>query len=146
MARPTQRNTPFIVTKEDGYSCDSCGARREPLVVVGEYPDYETRTATLCEACVRQALAMIEAARPPVRRWRVWGNAVGAYPPGGTMLQAESAQEAADVWAWRMSLTDDTEVCVAEADEQGIVRKGTMVVSVTGSALRHLERVRGEKP
>lgn len=144
MARPTQRNTPFIVTKEDGYSCDSCGARREPLVVVGEYPDYETRTATLCEACVRQALAMIEAAKPPVRRWRVWG-ATGSGMPARLSLQAMDAQEAADAWAWLTRLECDTEAMVAEEDEQGIVHKGTMVVSVTGSALRHLERVRGEK-
>lgn len=126
--------------------CNGCSARARVVVRVGAEEDYESATTVLCETCVRTALAAIEGARPPVRRWRVWGNATKpGFAAAATVLQAESAQEAADVWAWRTGLIIDTETCVAEADEQGIVHKGTMIVSVTGSALRHLERVRGEK-
>lgn len=42
--------------------CDECGAPAD-TVQVGQPPDYESRTADLCEPCVRRALAEFEAVR-----------------------------------------------------------------------------------
>ncbi len=40
--------------------CDECGSSSEVSVRIGEEPDWESRTAYLCEGCLRKALAMIE--------------------------------------------------------------------------------------
>lgn len=40
-------------------TCNECGAVVEVAVQVGEEPDYESSTATLCFACVDQALALM---------------------------------------------------------------------------------------
>ena len=42
--------------------CDECQAQAD-TVQVGQPPDYESRTAYLCEPCVRRALAEFEAVR-----------------------------------------------------------------------------------
>lgn len=42
--------------------CDECGEAAD-TVQVGQPPDYESRTADLCEPCVRRALAEFEAVR-----------------------------------------------------------------------------------
>lgn len=42
--------------------CDECQAQAD-TVQVGQRPDYESRTADLCEACVRRALALFKAVR-----------------------------------------------------------------------------------
>lgn len=42
-------------------TCDNCGERVPAAVVVGEPPDYESATATVCESCLRSALALFEA-------------------------------------------------------------------------------------
>jgi len=39
--------------------CDECGAEEVPVMQIGEEPDYESRTAWLCEACLEKALGMI---------------------------------------------------------------------------------------
>jgi hypothetical protein len=39
--------------------CDGCDKDVEAAVTVGEEPDYESSTATLCEACLRAALALL---------------------------------------------------------------------------------------
>ena len=40
--------------------CHECGASGLPAaVVVGEPPDYESSTATLCRACIVAALALL---------------------------------------------------------------------------------------
>lgn len=39
--------------------CHECGAVVDVAVQVGEEPDYESRTATLCIACVEKALALM---------------------------------------------------------------------------------------
>jgi hypothetical protein len=43
--------------------CHGCGLGAELVVEVGEEPDYESSTATLCESCLRDALATLEALR-----------------------------------------------------------------------------------
>ena len=44
--------------------CDECGASGQKVMVqVGDEPDYESATAHLCLACVRAALALLEAGR-----------------------------------------------------------------------------------
>jgi hypothetical protein len=40
-------------------TCHECGAVVDVAVQVGEEPEYESRTATLCFACVEQALTLI---------------------------------------------------------------------------------------
>jgi len=40
-------------------ACDGCGEPHDALAEVGEEPCYESRTATLCAACLRQALALV---------------------------------------------------------------------------------------
>ena len=40
-------------------TCNDCGAVADVAVQVGEEPDYESRTATLCLACVEKALSLM---------------------------------------------------------------------------------------
>lgn len=40
-------------------TCDECGAVVDVAVQVGEEPNYESRTATLCFACVEKAMALM---------------------------------------------------------------------------------------
>lgn len=41
-------------------TCNNCGEVVGVAVQLGEEPDYESRTATLCFACLKQALELIE--------------------------------------------------------------------------------------
>lgn len=41
--------------------CDGCQSEQGPWVMVGEDPDYESRTATLCRLCLLEAMRVIEA-------------------------------------------------------------------------------------
>lgn len=43
--------------------CDECGRNVEKAILVGEEPDYESSTATVCEACLIQACAELGAAK-----------------------------------------------------------------------------------
>jgi hypothetical protein len=43
--------------------CDECGEYSWSCVELGEEPDYESCTATICEGCLRKALALIERER-----------------------------------------------------------------------------------
>jgi hypothetical protein len=38
--------------------CDECGEDVPAAVAVGQPPDYESATATVCEPCLRKALAL----------------------------------------------------------------------------------------
>lgn len=40
--------------------CEQCGKHSYALVTVGEEEDWESRTATLCEDCLRAALAVLQ--------------------------------------------------------------------------------------
>lgn len=40
--------------------CDNCGKQKDELVSVGQAPDYESSTATICEECLRKALAVFK--------------------------------------------------------------------------------------
>lgn len=43
----------------DPGTCNGCGSRdRQPRVIVGDEPDYESCTATLCEKCAYVAVAL----------------------------------------------------------------------------------------
>jgi hypothetical protein len=42
--------------------CDACGEERERLVRVGEAPDYDSSTATLCRECLVEALTALDGA------------------------------------------------------------------------------------
>lgn len=44
--------------------CDECGNTVACVVRVGAEPDYESATASLCEACVKAALALFGEAQP----------------------------------------------------------------------------------
>ena len=44
-------------------TCDECGEDSWSCVELGEEPDYESCTATICEGCLRKALALIERER-----------------------------------------------------------------------------------
>ena len=48
--------------------CDECGQMVPWVVQVGEEDDYESRTATLCRACVRQAAKLIRACAAVARK------------------------------------------------------------------------------
>lgn len=43
-------------------ACDECGTASWSNVQVGQEPDYESATATLCADCLRKALALAEGA------------------------------------------------------------------------------------
>lgn len=44
-------------------TCDECGEESWSCVEIGQEPDYESCTATICEGCLRKALALIERER-----------------------------------------------------------------------------------
>jgi hypothetical protein len=44
-------------------TCHECGEDSWSCVEIGQEPDYESCTATICEGCLRKALALIERAR-----------------------------------------------------------------------------------
>ena len=44
-------------------TCNECGEDSWDAVELGEPPDYESATATICADCLRKALALIEAHR-----------------------------------------------------------------------------------
>jgi hypothetical protein len=44
--------------------CDECGNESEIVVRVGEEPDYESATASLCPACINKAASIIAAEHP----------------------------------------------------------------------------------
>ena len=46
-----------------GQRCDNCGQCREAVVEVGEEPDYESNTASMCEECLEAALALLRASK-----------------------------------------------------------------------------------
>ena len=39
--------------------CDECGVESETVILIGEKPDYESRTAYLCPACITRAAAAL---------------------------------------------------------------------------------------
>ena len=39
-------------------SCDECGSNVDVILTVGQEPDYESRTASLCKSCVQKAANM----------------------------------------------------------------------------------------
>jgi hypothetical protein len=43
-------------------ACDECGGQPEIAVCVGQEPDYDSRTAFLCRACLVEALKKLEEA------------------------------------------------------------------------------------
>ena len=43
--------------------CDECGANVDAVVEIGEEPDYESHTATICLPCLQLAVAMIQDAK-----------------------------------------------------------------------------------
>ena len=45
-------------------SCDGCGADADRIVRVGQEPDYDSHTAHLCEACLREALTLLTETTP----------------------------------------------------------------------------------
>jgi hypothetical protein len=46
-------------TSWTGIDCDACGKRVERAVMVGQEPDYESCTATICGDCLAEAAALI---------------------------------------------------------------------------------------
>ena len=67
--------------------CDECGEYSWSCVELGEEPDDESCTATICEGCLRKALALIERARfaEDVKRLRSeFGDAVKRHLPAKT--------------------------------------------------------------
>lgn len=50
-------------------SCDGCGDTDGPWVQVGDEPDYDSRTATLCAKCIRAAAALVPGT--PIVHW-IW--------------------------------------------------------------------------
>lgn len=44
--------------------CDECGEESWDAVQLGQEPDYESDTATICPSCLRKALALAEAVEP----------------------------------------------------------------------------------
>ena len=65
-ALPKAERTPpriAAIIGNDSWSvveCDQCGKCVPVAVTVGQPPDYETSTATICEPCLRRALALLE--------------------------------------------------------------------------------------
>jgi hypothetical protein len=48
----------------DPGSCDGCKEKAPALVRVGEEPDYESSTAALCRACLREAMSLLPEGDP----------------------------------------------------------------------------------
>ena len=74
--------------------CDECGEYSWSCVELGEEPDDESCTATICEGCLRKALALIERARfaEDVKRLRSeFGDAVKRHL-GAKTFSAEIAR------------------------------------------------------
>ena len=69
-ALPKAERTPARIAEIIGndswavVECDQCGERVPAAVTVGQQPDYETSTATICEPCLRRALALLEGHKP----------------------------------------------------------------------------------
>lgn len=40
--------------------CDECGTEKDALVQVGQEPDYESSTASICKDCLIKALSLFE--------------------------------------------------------------------------------------
>lgn len=63
---PKADRTPARIAEiigNDSWSvveCDQCDKRVPVAVTVVQPPDYETRTVTICEPCLRRALALLE--------------------------------------------------------------------------------------
>ena len=55
--------------------CDECGEESWDAVELGEPPDYESCTATICERCLMAALDLIEIARY-AEAWKAYRAAV----------------------------------------------------------------------
>lgn len=75
-------------------TCDECGEDSWSCVELGEEPDDESCTATICEGCLRKALALIERARfaEDVKRLRSeFGDAVKRHL-GAKTFSAEIAR------------------------------------------------------
>lgn len=49
--------------EQNRLTCDACGCTPDALARVGQEPDYDSATAKLCAACLREALALVEAPR-----------------------------------------------------------------------------------
>lgn len=70
LALPEADRTPeriAAIIGNDSWSaveCDQCGERVPVAVTVGQPPDYESSTATICEPCLRRALALLEGYKP----------------------------------------------------------------------------------
>jgi hypothetical protein len=43
-------------------TCDECGERSHVLVEIGQEPDYESSTATICVTCLHQAVLLAKGA------------------------------------------------------------------------------------
>lgn len=39
--------------------CDCCMLKKDIVIRIGEEPDYESATAIVCEACLKEALALL---------------------------------------------------------------------------------------
>jgi hypothetical protein len=46
-------------------TCNECGDRGQPVVQLGQEPDYESSTAWICLDCLRRAVALAECAVAP---------------------------------------------------------------------------------
>ena len=55
-------STPANRRWKSDEQCDACGEVVDRVVTVGEEPDYESSTATLCRTCLVEALAVLDAA------------------------------------------------------------------------------------
>lgn len=51
-------------------TCDQCNKEVDTLVVVGQEPDYESRTASLCPDCVKAAFDVLRAYPPAAQQAR----------------------------------------------------------------------------
>lgn len=64
LALPVEERTPDRIASIIGnrswstINCDQCGNEVSLAVVVGQMPDYDVPSATLCEDCLRAALAL----------------------------------------------------------------------------------------
>ena len=44
--------------------CSECGCYKTPVIEVGEEPDYESSTATLCRPCLEKAYSLMKKVKP----------------------------------------------------------------------------------
>lgn len=47
-------------TSWTALKCDECGEYVDALIQVGEEPDYESSTASLCKSCIRKAAELFQ--------------------------------------------------------------------------------------